>query len=52
MSEIAYALGYSSPAHLSNQLKKYTGFTSSYYKQIRLDKMAIIEDQCTTHKPS
>lgn len=52
MSEIAYALGYSSPAHLSNQLKKYTGFTSSYYKQIRLDKMAIIEDQCTTHKQS
>lgn len=45
MSEIALTLGYSSPAHLSNQLKKYTGFTSSYYKQIRLDKMAIIQKQ-------
>ncbi len=45
MSEITYTLGYSSPAHLSNQLKKYTGFTSSYYKRIRLDKMAIIQEQ-------
>ncbi|MDN3708519.1 AraC family transcriptional regulator [Myroides ceti] len=35
LSEIAYTLGYSSPAHLSNQLKKYTGFTSSYYKQLK-----------------
>jgi AraC family transcriptional regulator len=45
MSQITHTLGYSSPAHLSNQLKKYTGFTSSYYKQIRLDKLAIIEEQ-------
>lgn len=35
LSDIAYALGYSSPAYLSNQLKKYTGLTSSYYKRIR-----------------
>jgi AraC family transcriptional regulator len=39
LSEIACALGYSSSAHLSNQLKKHTGFTSSYYKSIRRDKM-------------
>ncbi|SHF82845.1 helix-turn-helix domain-containing protein [Chryseobacterium sp. OV279] len=52
MSEIAYALGYSSPAHLSNQLKKYTGFTSSYYKQIRLDKMTIIQEQSPDDPPS
>lgn len=45
MSEITHTLGYSSPAHLSNQLKKYTGFTSSYYKKIRFDKLAIIEKQ-------
>ncbi|MDA6068376.1 helix-turn-helix domain-containing protein [Flavobacterium sp. AC] len=45
MSQITHTLGYSSPAHLSNQLKKYTGFTSSYYKQIRRDKLAIIEEQ-------
>lgn len=35
LSDIAYALGYSSPAYMSNQLKKHTGFTSSYYKRIR-----------------
>ncbi|WP_158861107.1 helix-turn-helix domain-containing protein [Lunatibacter salilacus] len=35
LSDIAYALGYSSPAYLSNQLKKYTGLTSSYYKRTR-----------------
>lgn len=34
LSDIAYALGYSSPAYMSNQLKKHTGFTSSYYKRI------------------
>jgi len=45
LSDIAYSLGYSSPAHLSNQLKKHTGFTSSYYKQIRRDKVAIREKQ-------
>ncbi len=45
LSDIAYVLGYSSPAHLSNQLKKYTGFTSSYYKRIRQDKIAIVQNQ-------
>lgn len=44
LSDIAYALGYSSPAYLSNQLKKYSGFTSSYYKQIRRDKLAVMKD--------
>ncbi len=44
LSDIAYALGYSSPAYLSNQLKKYTGFTSSYYKRIRRDKLAVMQD--------
>ena len=46
--DIAYTLGYNSPSYLSNQLKKYTGFTSSYYKRIRLDKMAIVQEQ--SHK--
>jgi AraC-like DNA-binding protein len=35
LTEIAYKLHYSSVAHLSNQFKKVTGLTSSYYKQIR-----------------
>lgn len=42
LSDIAYTLGYSSPAHLSNQLKKHTGFTSAYFKKIRADKLAVI----------
>jgi AraC family transcriptional regulator len=52
MSEITHTLGYSSPAHLSNQLKKYTGFTSSYYKRIRLDKLGIIQEQSHKNKNS
>jgi AraC-like DNA-binding protein len=34
-SEIAYALGYSSPAHMSNQFKKITGMTPRQFKQLR-----------------
>lgn len=34
-SEIAYRLGYSSVQHLSNQFKKITGLTPSYFKKIR-----------------
>jgi len=45
LSDIAYNLGYSSPAYLSNQLKKYTGFTSSYFKRIRQDKMSVIIEE-------
>lgn len=43
LTEVAFLLGYSSPAHLSNQLKKHTGFTSSYFKQVRTDKQRVIE---------
>ncbi|WP_179946963.1 helix-turn-helix domain-containing protein [Niabella ginsenosidivorans] len=38
LSEIAYQLNYSSVAHLSNQFKKVTGFTPSYFKNIRHEK--------------
>jgi AraC-like DNA-binding protein len=34
ISEIAYRLGYSSVAHLSNQFKKVTGLTPSHFKSI------------------
>lgn len=47
LSDIAYNLGYSSPAHLFNQLKKHTGFTSSYFKKIRADKQAIVQKNTT-----
>ncbi|NNE26894.1 MAG: helix-turn-helix transcriptional regulator [Saprospiraceae bacterium] len=45
ISEIAYELGFSSSAHLSNQFKKHTGLTPSMFrnsinmKRIELDKL-------------
>jgi AraC-like DNA-binding protein len=35
LSEIAWKLHYSSVAHLSNQFKKVTGLTPSYFKSLR-----------------
>ena len=35
LSEIAYEMGYSSVAHLSGQFKKVTGFTPTYFKNLR-----------------
>lgn len=35
VSEIAYRLGYSSSAHLSNQFKQVTGFTPTQFKQLK-----------------
>ena len=35
LTEIAYKLHYSSVAHLSNQFKKITGLTPSYFKQMK-----------------
>ncbi|MEZ0454632.1 AraC family transcriptional regulator [Sphingobacterium thalpophilum] len=35
LTQIAYAMGYSSQAYLSNQLKKYTGLTSSHFKLLK-----------------
>jgi AraC-like DNA-binding protein len=34
LSEIAWQMGYSSVAHLSNQFKKVTGLTPSYFREI------------------
>ncbi|HEX6169466.1 MAG TPA: AraC family transcriptional regulator [Chitinophagaceae bacterium] len=34
LGEIAFKLGYSSVAHLSNQFKKLTGFTPSQFRQL------------------
>ena len=44
LSEIAFMLNYSSVAHLSNQFKKVTGFSPSYYKSIKENKRMQIED--------
>lgn len=35
LSEIAFEMGYSSPAHLSAQFKKITGMTPSQFKKLR-----------------
>lgn len=38
LSEIAFQLNYSSVAYLSNQFKKVTGLTPSYFKQLKVKK--------------
>lgn len=43
--QIARVLGYNNASSLSNLLKKYTGFTSTYFKQIRKNKLEIIRRQ-------
>lgn len=44
LSEIADQLGYSSVAYLSNQFKKTTGFTPTYFKSIKEHKRRNIEE--------
>lgn len=44
LSEIAYSLNYSSVSHLSNQFKKVTGFSPTYFKNLKLIKRKQIED--------
>jgi AraC-like DNA-binding protein len=43
ISEIAFKLGYSSTAHLSNQFKQITGLTPSYFKSIGTSKRKSID---------
>lgn len=43
LSEIAVRMNYSSVAYLSNQFKKVTGLTPSYFKQIRADKRKSLD---------
>ncbi|MBG9377210.1 helix-turn-helix transcriptional regulator [Panacibacter sp. DH6] len=44
LSEIAYKLDYSSPAHLSNQFKKITGLTPSFFKKLKQKRSMPLED--------
>ena len=44
LSEIAYSLNYSSFSHLSNQFKKATGFSPTYFKNLKSFKRKQIED--------
>ena len=43
LKEIAYMLGYSSVAHLSNQFKKVTGLTPSHFKQLKTERRKTID---------
>lgn len=44
LSEIAYKLHYSSSAHLSNQFKKVTGLSPSFYKQLKEKRKGNLEN--------
>ena len=44
LTEISYKLHYSSVAHLSNQFKKITGFSPSYYKQLKQKRNSNLEN--------
>jgi AraC-like DNA-binding protein len=44
ITEIAWKMHYSSVAHLSNQFKKMTGLTPSFFKKIKNKKRITLED--------
>lgn len=44
LSEIAFEMGYSSVAHLSNQFKKNTGFTLSNFRMLADHKRKALDD--------
>ncbi|MDG1158816.1 MAG: AraC family transcriptional regulator [Flavobacteriales bacterium] len=44
LSEISYKLNYSSVAHLSNQFKKITGLTPTFFKNIKNKKRIPLEN--------
>ncbi len=44
LTEIAYRLHYSSVAHLSNQFKKVTGLTPTYFKDVKEKREKNLED--------
>lgn len=44
LTEISYRLNYSSVAHLSNQFKKITGLTPSFFKQLKQKRRNSLED--------
>ncbi len=44
LTEISYKLNYSSVAHLSNQFKKITGLTPTFFKQLKQKRKVILEN--------
>ena len=44
LTEISYKLNYSSVAHLSNQFKKVTGLSPSFYKKLKQKRKSNLEN--------
>lgn len=44
LTEISYLMHYSSVAHLSNQFKKITGLSPSYFKQLKNKRLKNLEN--------
>ena len=44
LTEIAFKLNYSSVAHLSNQFKKITGLTPTFFKSLKQKRRSSLED--------
>lgn len=44
LTEISHKMHYSSVAHLSNQFKKITGLSPSFYKQLKQKRMGNLEN--------
>lgn len=44
LTEISYSLNYSSVAHLSNQFKKITGLTPTFYQKLKNKRRKNLED--------
>lgn len=44
LTEISYLLNYSSVAHLSNQFKKVTGLTPTFFKKIKQKKRSTLDN--------
>jgi len=44
LTQISYLMNYSSVAHLSNQFKKVTGLTPSYFKKLKLKRNKNLDD--------
>jgi AraC-like DNA-binding protein len=44
LTQISYMLHYSSVAHLSNQFKKVTGLSPTYFKKLKKKRMVNLED--------
>ncbi len=44
LSEISYLLNYSSVAHLSNQFKKVTGLTPSFFKKLKHKRVSTLDN--------